>query len=76
MFRCSREFSVGKTQKVVFHLLSNRISRKILVNGKQLGIKFHHPPCQTPELEGLPRIATHNFFDFYIKKRDLTNLFD
>ena len=35
MFRCSRKFSVGKTQKVVFHLLSNRISRKILVNGKQ-----------------------------------------
>ena len=26
--------------------------------------------------ERLPRIATHNFFDFYIKKRDLTNLFD
>ena len=35
MFRCSRKFSVGKTQKVVFHLRSNRISRKILVNGKQ-----------------------------------------
>ena len=35
MFRCSQKFSVGKTQKVVFHLLSNRISRKILVNGKQ-----------------------------------------
>ena len=26
--------------------------------------------------ERLPPIATHNFFDFYIKKRDLTNLFD
>ena len=24
----------------------------------------------------MPRIATHKFFDFYIKKRDLTNLFD
>ena len=24
----------------------------------------------------LPRIATHKFFDFYIQKRDLTNLFD
>ena len=35
MFRCSRKFSVGKTQKVVFHLLSNRISQKIIANGKQ-----------------------------------------
>ena len=35
MFRFSRKFSVGKTQKVVFHLLTNRISRKILVSGKQ-----------------------------------------
>ena len=35
MFRCSREFSAGTTQKVVFHLLSNRIFLKILVNGKQ-----------------------------------------
>ena len=26
---------MGKIQKVGFHLLSNRISRKILVNGKQ-----------------------------------------
>ena len=33
VFRCSRKFSVGKTQKVVFHLLSVRISRKIFVNG-------------------------------------------
>ena len=41
MFRCSRKFSVGKTQKVVFHLLSNRISRKILVNGKQPLITSH-----------------------------------
>ena len=32
MFCCSREFSAGKTQKVVFHLLSNRIFLKILVN--------------------------------------------
>ena len=24
----------------------------------------------------MPQIATHNFFDFYIKKRDLSNLFD
>ena len=35
MFRCSRKFSVGQTEKVVFYLLSNRISRKIVVNGKQ-----------------------------------------
>ena len=26
--------------------------------------------------ERLPWIATRNFFDFYIKKRDLMNLFD
>ena len=25
---------------------------------------------------GLPRTVTDKFFDFYIKKRDLTNLFD
>ena len=35
MFRCSWKFSVGKTQKVLFHSLSNRNSRKIFVNGKQ-----------------------------------------
>ena len=42
MFRCSRKFSVGKTQKVVFHLISNRISRKILVqrpNSRQARLK-------------------------------------
>ena len=34
VFRYSRKFSVGKrTQKVMFHLLSVRISRKIFVNG-------------------------------------------
>ena len=32
MFCCSREFSAGTTKKVVFHLLSNRIFLKILVN--------------------------------------------
>ena len=36
MFRCSRKFSVGKTQNVVFHLPSNRFSQKIVVNSKQL----------------------------------------
>ena len=35
MFRFSRKFSVGKTQKVALYLLSNRVSRKIFVNGKQ-----------------------------------------
>ena len=35
MFRCSRKFSVWKTQKVSFHLLFNQISRKIFANGKQ-----------------------------------------
>ena len=36
------------------------------------------PPPNMPDTkkgEGWPWIATHNFFDFYIKKRDLTNLF-
>ena len=28
------------------------------------------------KFERLPRISTHNFFDFYFQKRDLTNLFD
>ena len=41
MFCCSRKFSDRTTQKVVFHLLSNRIFRKILVNGKQ-------PVCTLP----------------------------
>ena len=34
-FHCSRrKLSTGTTQKVVFHLLSNRIFRNLLVNGK------------------------------------------
>ena len=36
MFRCSRKFSAGATLKVVFRLLSNRIFRKLFVNGKQV----------------------------------------
>ena len=40
---------------------------------RTLVIKFHHPTCQTPEMR---KIATHKFFNFYIKKRDLTNLID
>ena len=35
MFRCSRKFSTGTTQKVVFHLLSNGIFRILFVQGKQ-----------------------------------------
>ena len=34
MFRCSLKFSAGTIQKVVFHLLSNRIFQKRFVNGK------------------------------------------
>ena len=34
-FRCSGKFSTGTTQKVVYHLLSNRNFRKVVVNGKQ-----------------------------------------
>ena len=33
-FHCSMKLCTGTTQKVVFHLLSNRIFRNILVNGK------------------------------------------
>ena len=40
---------------------------------RTLVIKFHHPTCQTLEMR---KIAIHKFFNFYIKKRDLTNLFD
>ena len=43
MFLCSRKFSAGMTQKVVFHLLSNWIFRKILVNGKQPIYLIHGP---------------------------------
>ena len=35
IFRCSEKCSDGTTQKVVFHLLSKPIFRKILVHGKQ-----------------------------------------
>ena len=44
MFHCSLKFSVWTTQKVVFHLLSNRISRKLFVNGRRpwLAVEFHH----------------------------------
>ena len=35
MLRCFRTFSAGTTQKVVFHLISNRIFRKLFVNGTE-----------------------------------------
>ena len=35
MFRCSRKFSAGTTQKVVCRLLFNRVFRKLFENGKQ-----------------------------------------
>ena len=35
-FCCSRKFSTGTTRKAVFHLLSNRNFRNVLVNGKRL----------------------------------------
>ena len=47
-----------------FLLLTTWIKRTLV-------IKFHHPTCQTPVMR---KIATHKFFDFYIKKRDSTNL--
>ena len=34
-FHCSCKFSAGSTQTVAFQLLSNRIFRKLFVNGKQ-----------------------------------------
>ena len=45
MFCCSRKFSDRTTQRVVFHLLSNRIFGKILVNGKQPGCTLPMVPC-------------------------------
>ena len=35
VFRCSRKFSAAANQIVAFHFLSNRIFRKLFVNGKQ-----------------------------------------
>ena len=52
MFRCSRKFSAGTTQKVVFHLLFNRVFCKLFVNGKQPLILF---TGHSPSLEGLKR---------------------
>ena len=41
-----------------------------------LVIKFHHPTCQTPEIRKIASNCHPQIFDFYIKKRDLMNLFD
>ena len=56
VFRCSRKFSVGKrTQKVVFHLLSVRISRKVFVNGGcQEPIKIWWAPVVVNHLQKFP----------------------
>ena len=52
VFRCSREFSAGTTQKIVLHLLSNRIFRKRFVNSKQAWAYF--------KISTVPRIGiTH-----------------
>ena len=36
-----------------------------------LVIKFHHPTCQTPEMQKFASNCHPHFFYFYIKKRDL-----
>ena len=66
MFRCSRKFSVGKTQKVVFHLLSNRISRKILVNGKQPWNQIP-PPKDTGNAKDCLELPPTTFSIFTLK---------
>ena len=44
---------------------------------RTLEIKLHQPTGARHQKCGrLPRIITPKFFDFYIKKRDLTNFFD
>ena len=42
---------------------------------RTLSIKFHHPTCQTPEMQKIATNCHPQIFDFYIKKRVLTNLF-
>ena len=62
VFRCSRKFSVGKrTQKVVFHLLSVRISRKVFVNGGcQEPIKIWWAPVVVNHLQKFPSPSISN----------------
>ena len=40
---------------------------------RTLVIKFHHSTCQTPEMR---KFCHPQILDLFIKKRDLTNLFD
>ena len=52
VFLCSRKFSAGTTQKIVLHLLSNRIFRKRFLNSKQAWAYF--------KISTVPRIGiTH-----------------
>ena len=62
VFRCSSKFSVGKrTQKVVFHLLSVRISRKVFVNGGcQEPIKIWWAPVVVNHLQKFPSPSISN----------------
>ena len=64
LFRCSfapGNFSFGKTQKVLFHLhvLSNRISRKIFVYGKQ-PLTLDAPQCKQVNKSRLSLIVRVN----------------
>ena len=61
MFCCSEKFSAGTTQNGAFHLLSNRILWKLLVNGrqpqKQLRIEVH----QSQSMTFVTRLSKHLF---------------
>ena len=62
MFRCFRKLSVGTTQKVVFHLFSNRICLKIFANGKQpLKRLSRFPDLNVPNGNSF---TTYNFLEF------------
>ena len=63
---CFRNFSTGTTLKVEFHLLANRISKKLFVDGKQpdasLCVKCHpslHPQPVEGEEGGGGRALIH-----------------
>ena len=60
MFCCSRKFSDRTTQKVVFHLLSNRIFRKILVNGNN---RSYRRSLLSPFPPSFARTLTYEEFD-------------
>ena len=70
--RCYRTFSGGMTQKVVCHLLSNLIFRKILVHGKQQVISITITWQKIKHTKGC-RVQHEDFFllvraskDFYL----------